>query len=61
MMRSFTRAALAHLSETELQLLHARAYDALIASDPFTVERRAALALLDQIEIELGSRHDPAP
>lgn len=59
MIKLFTKAALARMSDTELQLLHRRTFDTLIASDPMTDTRRGSLALLDQIEIELGSRHGP--
>ena len=60
MIKPFEKATLARLSEAELCLQHARAYDALLMSDPFTQTRRSALAALDQIEIEYGSRHAPS-
>ncbi|GAB5373662.1 MAG: hypothetical protein AcusKO_01240 [Acuticoccus sp.] len=57
MTKPFNKAALARMSDAELLLLHRRTYDALLASDPFTEDRRDALAALDLIEIEYGSRH----
>lgn len=61
MIKRFNKAALARMSDAELQFLHRRTFDALLASDPLTVERRDALIALDLIEIEYGSRHVPSP
>ena len=61
MIKPFNKAALARMSETELLLLHARTFNALLASEPFTPERRSALAALESIELEYGSRCAPGP
>lgn len=60
MIKPFNKAGLARMPETELLLLHRRTFDALLASEPFSAERRAALAALDAIEREYGSRCAPA-
>ena len=59
MTKPFNKAALARMSDAERLLLHARTYDALLASDPLTDARRDALAALDMIEIEYGNRCAP--
>lgn len=61
MIKPITNSELKRLSDNDLWCLHRQTYDALIQSDPQTRTRRIALATLDQVERELGARHQPVP
>lgn len=59
-MRLITRFELAAKSTTELRSLHKEVFNAMVRSEPRTLERVNALASLENIEIELASRA-PSP
>lgn len=55
-MRLVTRFELAAKNEGELHALLKEAFNALAGSEPNTYQRRNALATIDNIQNELGSR-----
>lgn len=59
-MRLITRFELAAKSTTVLRSLHKEVFNALVRSEPLTLERENVLASLENIEIELASRA-PSP
>ncbi|MCD1631566.1 hypothetical protein [Marinobacter shengliensis] len=59
-MRLITRFELAAKNTTELRSLHKEVFNAMVRSEPRTLERVNALVSLENIEIELASRA-PSP
>ena len=59
-MRLITRSELAAKSTTELRSLHKEVSNALVRSEPLTLERVNTLASLENIELEISSRA-PSP
>ena len=55
-MRLITRFELAAQNTTELRCLHKKVFNAMVRSEPRTLERVNALASLENIEIELASK-----
>jgi hypothetical protein len=59
-MRLITRFELAAKKTTELRSLHKEVFNAMVRSEPKTLERVNALASLENIELEISSRA-PSP
>ena len=57
-MKLITRYELANRPTSELRGLLRQTFDALVQSTPESAERRAALASLENIQAELGTRPD---